>query len=256
MIFAPSIGTPIVLCAVLLAGTLHGACGQTSFTSFSMTWTRGSDGRVREEMHQVQDDVIPDGSAVMHVQSESACLDGRCRERKTVSEEPRSTGRFAFLGRIADSGHAHRTPVIVLARGGLSSAGAWAALQNGPRVSNSVAPPQAQDFVSDVGNVLGPGVFAAFTLTFAALLAIMLCRTGESAIEARERPLAELAEPLAIPREPKHLETLSSFLTLPSVSADEQKVASEASHAVQLDFHLQPSVGTWLCQRLSREESD
>lgn len=251
------------LVSLLVAVQALGANGQflRSFSS-SVSWSFGRDGSMHQEEHTVQEsNVIQNGELVKHMQSNVDCIDGNCAEQDTVSV------KMAPLEEIA--------PVRVVFIGGGQEdsrlAGFLSRIMGGPRLRGTQqaqvteqAPPPPQFFQS-MGAVPQAPPTAPIDDTFVvppfyiniaimwSLSAIIGCsmvclmRFFKKNTQAREcvgpsEPLAPITEEAAVPL-PVQAPKVATAVVAP---IEEEKTIA----VVEPDFHLRPSVGTWLVPRL------
>eukprot|EP00927_Polykrikos_kofoidii_P046943 TRINITY_DN4104_c0_g1_i1.p1 TRINITY_DN4104_c0_g1~~TRINITY_DN4104_c0_g1_i1.p1 ORF type:complete len:290 (+),score=42.89 TRINITY_DN4104_c0_g1_i1:72-872(+) len=255
-----------VLVTLLLGFAPFIVQGQLFLSSSRMSWTQDDEGRVHQEIHQMQDEVIPHGGIVTHSRSEMACHDGNCQKRVVVSGEPSQTDGmrlFVFLDRIADRGcgkHKLRSRFSSFPAQEVDTIPPTPPQHIAPSPTKDVATQQGPNNLPEFWEVMGPALFAAVIVSAAASLVLYFACCMHSPIDARELPLAALAEPLVMPASPSVIVALASVPpavaltvgTIAEAGAKEEEVGETAETA----FALRPSVGTWLCQRLIVEEEE
>eukprot|EP00927_Polykrikos_kofoidii_P065994 TRINITY_DN61677_c0_g1_i1.p1 TRINITY_DN61677_c0_g1~~TRINITY_DN61677_c0_g1_i1.p1 ORF type:complete len:289 (+),score=48.64 TRINITY_DN61677_c0_g1_i1:104-868(+) len=220
--------------------------------SFSLGWKPGDYGETEVVVPQVRDDATFDGVTFVRGQDRTAVTDDLSA---TVDMR-----RVMYMGRLADRGcggyhlRSRFVPVDVMDQSAPLSA--WESAS--PPISN-IPTQQASNNMSDADEPVGPALFAAFTLSFAASLVIMFicCRDSDSDsdAEAREISFGDLAEPFSTATQPAPRTPLvesscreTAEIMAAKAAVDVPPQVGETVSAAELAFQFKPSVGTWLCQ--------
>lgn len=269
------------LSLVCAASAAVGANAQSSFSFFSSTWSRDSAGVEHHETHEMSKKFLEGGQASA-VSKDVRCDGGKCKETVTISGGPETQVRFPasiadlfdFFGgpavdvrmeppsapevrprpELIEVGPAQGPPpsgFIVVKQPGIFLARGRAVPQHAreplPQVKQAQAPDEFPDWQTTFRLAIGP--FAA--MLAAAFACLKLCTSvfSDDIDEAPQRPLRDLAQPLAatavpdasLPEAERPVSTLKEEATSEATDSTECTVAAKTTTFAHL-----PSVGSWL----------
>eukprot|EP00929_Paragymnodinium_shiwhaense_P063870 TRINITY_DN31960_c0_g2_i1.p1 TRINITY_DN31960_c0_g2~~TRINITY_DN31960_c0_g2_i1.p1 ORF type:complete len:249 (+),score=59.42 TRINITY_DN31960_c0_g2_i1:98-844(+) len=224
-----------------------------SFSS-STSWVRGEDGQMHQETHTVKTGFEQHGDMITRSRSDVVCVDGICREREVT--------RFGMapqqIEQVPEWPPQHIVLMLPSERENPFLRGAlFPQPKPEPEVQEimiaapaSIVPrPGPAQVEINLPALIGSAFLAitALALGFAAVFSVM---RGGSEVEARERPFADMAVPLAAAGEAADAILPAPGAVKRSTEVAEVPAVEEVPAVVaEAPFHFKPSVGTWLVAR-------